>query len=113
MSELSSEALKYFDERQWAIHPLVPRDKKPVYDDWNRWSYELPTREQIENWWKENPNYNIGLVTGEASDVRDFDDESILIENDTGEERVILRRFLHLVIPEWHEFALLRFKRAA
>jgi hypothetical protein len=45
--------------------------------------------------------------------VRDFDDESILIEDGAGEEHVILRRFLHLVIPEWHEFALLRFKRAA
>jgi len=66
---LAEHALEYFEKRRWAIHPLVPRDKKPVCDNWNRWSHELPTREQIENWWKENPSYNIGLVTGEASKV--------------------------------------------
>jgi hypothetical protein len=62
-------ALEYFDKHQWAIHPLVPRDKKPICENWSRWSHELPTREQIISWWKENPNYNIGLVTGEASGV--------------------------------------------
>ncbi len=68
-TDLSVIALKYFDERNWAIHPLVPNEKKPVSTDWNKWSHELPTRVQIENWWKRNPNYNIGLVTGEASGV--------------------------------------------
>jgi len=62
-------ALEYFEKQRWAIHPLVPRKKKPISDEWQKWSHELPTREQIENWWTENPDYNIGLVTGETSGV--------------------------------------------
>lgn len=51
--------LEYFDKYHWAIHPLAPRDKKPICDNWSRWSHELPTREQIEGWWRENPNCKI------------------------------------------------------
>lgn len=67
--DLLSIALKYLDEQKWAIHPLAPQGKKPVTDGWNKLSHELPSREQIISWWQENPEYNIGLVTGEASGV--------------------------------------------
>lgn len=66
---LLNAALEYFDKRNWAIHPLAPKDKKPISKEWSKWSNELPAREQVINWWKENPNYNIGLVTGKASGV--------------------------------------------
>lgn len=68
-TDLLSIALEYFNKRKWAIHPLAPKGKNPINDEWNKWSHELPTREQIISWWKRNPNCNIGLVTGEASDV--------------------------------------------
>jgi len=67
--DMLTHALEYFDKWQWAIHPLRPNEKIPVTTEWNKYSHELPTREQIIEWWQENPNYNIGLVTGEASKV--------------------------------------------
>lgn len=67
--DLLSIALKYLDEQKWAIHPLAPKEKIPITKGWDKFSHELPTREQVRSWWTENPNYNIGLVTGEASNV--------------------------------------------
>lgn len=97
-------ALEYLEKRRWSVHPLIPRTKKPVCDNWNQWSSELPTREQVEDWWKENPNYNIGLVTGEASKVVVLDIDLYENQNAVAELEAIAGSGMHkkIVCPFVH-----------
>lgn len=76
-----------YDLKAWALYyaslglkvfPLVPRGKVPIKNT----SYVCGTDDvnQIEKWWNENPNYNIGLATGKASGV-------IVIDLDEDEDK--------------------------
>ncbi|TXG77614.1 hypothetical protein E6Q11_02475 [Candidatus Dojkabacteria bacterium] len=48
-------------EMGFFIHPLRPDTKAPAKDSWQ----VLATRDpqQIQRWWAENPNYNVGIFT--------------------------------------------------
>jgi len=59
------EALAYLDQG-WSIFPCKPNRKDPLVD-WGQYSKERPTREQVTKWWTENPDANIGIVTGKIS----------------------------------------------
>jgi hypothetical protein len=41
----------------------VGRDKKPLIE-WKRYQTERATAEQIEEWWEQHPDANVGIVTG-------------------------------------------------
>lgn len=63
MSEatLAQWALAYA-RRGWAIHPLIPADKRPLLSDWpNRATSDLDT---VRAWWEATPYANIGLACG-------------------------------------------------
>ncbi len=48
-----------------AIVPLIPKSKLPAIRNWQN---EATTNtDQIEHWWEQHPDYNIGMVTGEKS----------------------------------------------
>lgn len=48
-----------------AVFPLVPKSKKPATA---KGFHDATTDSgQIEDWWKRNQNYNIGIATGQAS----------------------------------------------
>lgn len=68
-------ALKYA-EKNCAVFPLRERSKAPATE---HGFYDATTDEsQIRKWWEENPNYNIGIATGEVSHglyVIDIDDD--------------------------------------
>ncbi len=51
------------------VIPLVTGDKKPFMTGWSRWSKEKISREEMDNWVRSHPQSNIGIVTGEASNV--------------------------------------------
>jgi hypothetical protein len=67
MSELRDAALYYARWRGWAVFPLKPRAKEPLVAG----AYKAATAEleQVEAWWRQWPDANIGLATGERSGV--------------------------------------------
>jgi len=55
----------------WPVFPLVVLRKNPITQNG---FYDATTDpEQIRKWWTENPNYNIGIPTGEVSGIVVFD----------------------------------------
>ena len=69
-------ALKYA-EKGFHIHPLRPFQKKPATK--NGCNDATTDQEQIKKWWTQNPNYNIGIATGDKSGFfsLDIDDKKI------------------------------------
>lgn len=62
---LKQAALYYAEHYGWAVFPLIPRTKKPATQ--NGYLNATTDRTQIEEWWNKNPDYNIGVATGEMS----------------------------------------------
>jgi hypothetical protein len=67
VSELRDAALYYARWRGWAVFPVRPRAKEPLVGG----AYKAATAdlEQVETWWRQYPDANIGLATGERSGV--------------------------------------------
>lgn len=57
------------------VLPLYARGKKPIC----KWSDASTDPEQIKKWWNDNPEYNLGILTGEQSGIviLDFDSEEV------------------------------------
>jgi len=64
--KMKTQALKYV-EQGFSIIP-VGNDKKPLVT-WQKYQVEKADKEQIENWWSQFPNANIGIVTGKISNL--------------------------------------------
>ncbi|HCE66863.1 MAG: hypothetical protein A2X82_11625 [Geobacteraceae bacterium GWC2_55_20] len=74
--DLLKAALEYAS-RGIPIFPLGPQGKLSIV----KWGSEATTDpEQIKAWWQQNPNYNIGLLTGAKSGIAvvDFDSREAL-----------------------------------
>lgn len=55
------------------VFPLIPRDKHPAIKGWQ--SKATTDESQIRQWWTNNPNYNVGIKTGDGLCVIDVDDK--------------------------------------
>ena len=64
MNELKEAALHYA-EIGLAVFPLKERTKYPLTN--NGFKDATTDKKQIEIWWKQNPNANIGIATGQMS----------------------------------------------
>lgn len=71
------DALALYNRLGFGVVPLVPRDKRPVID-WMAYQKRVATPEEHALWWPggASPQRNIGVVTGEISNllVLDLDD---------------------------------------
>ena len=64
MSELLEAALQYA-KMGLAVFPLVEKGKEPATH--NGFKDATTEERQIKLWWRKNPNYNIGIATGQKS----------------------------------------------
>ena len=67
-------ALEYI-EYGLSIIPLQPKGKKPLID-WKEFQHRIATAEEVEAWFEQTPDANIGLVTGDVSGVVAIDSDS-------------------------------------
>jgi hypothetical protein len=65
-------ALFYREKLEWSVIPIDPKGKKPLIK-WKEYIKRLPTVAEIDQWWEENPDANIGLVTGKVSGISVID----------------------------------------
>ena len=45
------------------------KDKRPLLSSWKEFQTRKPTEQEIFAWWTQNPDANIGIVTGEISGI--------------------------------------------
>ena len=86
-------ALKYLKDYGFSVIP-VKKDKKP-YIKWELYQKQHATEDEIEGWFKQWPDANIGIVTGEISNLA-------VIDIDTEEGRVAIQDY----IPDSIEFPI-------
>jgi len=71
MTTTKLEAALTYASWGWPVFPLVVLRKNPITSNG---FYDATTNpDQIKAWWTENPNYNIGIPTGEVSGIVVFD----------------------------------------
>jgi Bifunctional DNA primase/polymerase, N-terminal/Primase C terminal 1 (PriCT-1) len=77
------KAARAFAEKGLAVFPCLPRDKRPA----TRHGVKDATTDpiEIENWWQQEPNFNIAIATGAVSGV-------FVIDIDGGDAEAELRK---------------------
>jgi len=60
-------ALHYLD-LGWSVIPIRPNQKRPLIK-WEVYQKQRPSKEQVEKWFDEHPDANVGVVTGSISGV--------------------------------------------
>ncbi len=65
------QALHYREKLKWSVIP-VGKDKKPLIK-WEKYQKELPTPEQIIEWYQKNSQANIAVITGKLSGIMAID----------------------------------------
>jgi hypothetical protein len=63
-----AEAAKRYLAHGWSILPLRPRDKRPLIP-WTHLQIRRPSREDVAEWFRRWPDANIGVVSGEISNL--------------------------------------------
>ncbi len=88
---LLDTALQY-REFSYSVIP-VGKDKKPLIQ-WQRYQKEQASEEQIKRWWKQWPDANIAIITGDSSGIA-------VIDIDTEEGKLAIQEYIpdSLVMP--------------
>jgi hypothetical protein len=51
------------------VIPLRSKDKRPAIDSWTQYQSQMPSSDEINSWFGNGSNFNIGIVTGEISQM--------------------------------------------
>lgn len=71
MANAFKEAALLYASRGWKVHPLKPNTKVPLFTGWQQKATTDPA--QIEAWWDEWPDANVGLLSGSIGIIVDVD----------------------------------------
>jgi len=63
-----AEAARRYLARGWSVLPLRERDKRPLIH-WENLQNERPSEDDIAEWFRRWPDANVGIVTGEISNL--------------------------------------------
>ncbi|MES2224163.1 MAG: VapE domain-containing protein [Patescibacteria group bacterium] len=72
---MKKQALQYLLTYGFSVFP-VGKDKRPLLSSWKEFQTRLPTEEEINKWWKQFPDANIGIATGKVSNITVVDIDS-------------------------------------
>jgi hypothetical protein len=64
----AAEAAKAYLARGWSVLPLRPRDKRPLFA-WEHLQHQQPSEQDVADWFRRWPEANIGIITGEISNL--------------------------------------------
>lgn len=67
MNTMLNAALNLLTKQGFSVIPLRRDTKRPYLASWKEFQKRLPTEEEAEAWWRQWPDANIGIVTGEIS----------------------------------------------
>ena len=72
------EAALTYCELGWSVIPLrcvgdVAERKRPAVSSWQEFQEVAAEEDQIRDWWGQNPDFNIGILTGSVSSLLVFD----------------------------------------
>jgi len=87
------ESALYYESIGFSVIPIIPGQKKPLVK-WQQYQSERATPEQIKTWWNKTPNANIGIVTGEISDLFVVD-----IDTEEGQQSLLQYGFESIIAP--------------
>ena len=77
----------------FSVIPIIPGQKKPIVS-WQQYQKQKPTKEQIVSWWSQTPQANVGIVTGEVSDLFVVD-----IDTEEGQQNLLQYGFEKIITP--------------
>lgn len=67
-------AIEYAENLRWSVIPLAPNSKVPPKDfSVLPFRERIASRAEIEGWWRKDPRYNIGIITGRLSRILGVD----------------------------------------
>jgi putative DNA primase/helicase len=70
------ENAKNYVSRGFSVIPLKPKGKKPAIKSWTPFQARKPTDEELQKWFGNGSNSNIGIVTGKISGIAVVDLDS-------------------------------------
>lgn len=56
-----------YHNKGFSVIPLRPKEKIPLLGGWQKYCQVRSTREEVELWWSETPDANIGIACGPAN----------------------------------------------
>jgi len=89
---LLESALRYL-ELGFSVIPIIPGQKKPMVK-WETFQKQKATKTQVVSWWSATPNANVGIITGEISNLFVVD-----IDTDEGHQNLLEYGFDTIVTP--------------
>ena len=60
---------KYYVTKGFSVIPLKAKDKRPAIPSWKIYQSKLTTKDELESWFGNGSNNNIGIVTGAISGI--------------------------------------------
>jgi len=74
------EYAKSYVKQGFSVIPLKPRDKRPAIESWKDYQTRKATEEELEQWFGNGSQVNIGIVTGKISGIAvvDLDSEEAI-----------------------------------